>query len=57
MFAAGTAKNVILFVGDGMSVSSLTASRIFLRQLYEEEKLAFDEFPFSGLSKAINHYF
>ncbi len=49
------AKNVILFVGDGMGVSTLTAARIFEGQMRgesgEENRLSFEEFPFSALSK------
>lgn len=51
----GRAKNVILFVGDGMGVSTLTAARIFEGQMRgesgEENRLSFEEFPFSALSK------
>jgi alkaline phosphatase len=51
----GKAKNVILFVGDGMGISTLTASRILEGQLRgesgEENRLSFEEFPFSALSK------
>lgn len=49
------AKNVILFIGDGMGVSTLTAARIFEGQLRgesgEENRLSFEEFPYSALSK------
>ena len=49
------AKNVILFVGDGMGISTLTAARIFEGQRRgesgEENRLSFEEFPFSALSK------
>ena len=51
----GKAKNVILFIGDGMGVSTLTAARIFEGQRRgesgEENRLSFEEFPFSALSK------
>lgn len=51
----GRAKNVILFIGDGMGVATLTASRIFEGQQRgesgEENRLSFEEFPFSALSK------
>jgi len=51
----GKAKNVILFVGDGMGISTLTAARILEGQLRgvsgEENLLSFEEFPFSALSK------
>ncbi|EKE77588.1 alkaline phosphatase [Gallaecimonas xiamenensis] len=52
---AGKAKNVILFVGDGMGVSTLTAARIFEGQQQgksgEENRLSFETFPYSGLVK------
>ncbi|MGE3467022.1 MAG: alkaline phosphatase [Pyrinomonadaceae bacterium] len=51
----GKAKNVILFVGDGMGVSTLTAARIFEGQMRgesgEENLLSFESFPFSALSR------
>ncbi|MGB7208077.1 MAG: alkaline phosphatase [Pyrinomonadaceae bacterium] len=54
-YRKGKAKNVILFVGDGMGVSTLTAARIFEGQMLgesgEENRLSFEEFPFSALSK------
>lgn len=54
----GAAKNIILFVGDGMGVSTITASRILEGQMRgesgEENNLAFDNFPFSGLVKTYN---
>ncbi len=52
------AKNVILFVGDGMGVSTVTAARILEGQmkgmLGEENNLSFDLFPFTGLAKTYN---
>ena len=54
----GSAKNIILFVGDGMGVSTVTAARIFDGQkkglLGEENSLSFGRFPFVGLSKTYN---
>ncbi|MBV9241217.1 MAG: alkaline phosphatase [Acidobacteria bacterium] len=51
----GPAKNVILFIGDGMGVSTLTAARILEGQMRgesgEENRLSFENFPFSALSK------
>lgn len=51
----GTAKNVILFVGDGMGITTLTAARILEGQLRgesgEENQLSFEQFPFMALSK------
>ena len=51
----GPARNVILFIGDGMGVSTLTAARILEGQRRgesgEENRLSFEEFPFAALSK------
>jgi alkaline phosphatase len=52
------AKNVILFVGDGMGISTLTAARILKGQQAgqsgEEGYLSFETFPFSALVKTYN---
>ncbi len=52
------AKNVILFVGDGMSIGTITASRIFAGQqkgmLGEENKLTLETLPNVALSKTYN---
>ena len=54
------AKNVIIFVGDGMSLPTLTAARIYKAQRNsnfdqsvrgEETTLFFETFPHVGLSK------
>lgn len=49
------AKNVIIFVGDGMGVSTVTASRIYGGQLQgrrgEGSSLSFEHFPFTALVK------
>jgi alkaline phosphatase len=49
------AKNVILFVGDGMGISTITAARILEGQLKkkpgEENRLSFDRFPYTAFSK------
>lgn len=54
-FNQGVAKNVIIFLGDGMSIPTVTAARILKGQLQghkgEETKLSFEQFPISGLSK------
>ncbi|MDC3261877.1 alkaline phosphatase [bacterium] len=54
----GGAKNIILFVGDGMSLATVTAARILdgqqLGMSGEEHSLSFDNFPFTGLSKTYN---
>ncbi|MEA1879650.1 MAG: alkaline phosphatase [Campylobacterota bacterium] len=54
----GDAKNIILFVGDGMGISTVTAARILEGQSRgesgEENMLSFDKFPFTGLSKTYN---
>ncbi len=52
------AKNVILFVGDGMGISTVTAARIFAGQMQgvagEENFLSFEQFPAVALSKTFN---
>jgi len=52
------AKNVILFVGDGMGISTLTAARILQGQqkgnLGEEGYLSFETFPHTALVKTYN---
>ncbi|KAG8038873.1 hypothetical protein G9C98_003180 [Cotesia typhae] len=52
------AKNVIIFIGDGMGLASVTAGRIFTGQRKglsgEEYKLNFEEFPNTGFSKTYN---
>ncbi len=52
------AKNVILFVGDGMGISTLTSARIFEGQLNgnpgEEGYLSFETFPHTALVKTYN---
>ncbi|XP_050350529.1 membrane-bound alkaline phosphatase-like [Nymphalis io] len=49
------AKNVIFFIGDGMSITTLAATRVYLGRkngyLGEEVKLSFETFPFTGLAK------
>lgn len=52
------AKNVILFIGDGMGVSTVTAARILQGQLSghsgEENFLAFERLPYTALAKTYN---
>jgi alkaline phosphatase len=49
------AKNIILFVGDGMGISTQTAARILDGQLNgrpgEENRLSFETLPYAALSK------
>jgi alkaline phosphatase len=53
-----TAKNIILFIGDGMGVSTVTAARIFDGQSKgmsgEEHSLVFENFPNVALVKTYN---
>ncbi|MBL8908410.1 MAG: alkaline phosphatase [Rhizobiales bacterium] len=55
----GKAKNVILFVGDGMSVPTVTAARILEGQKRgvdgESNNLTIDLFPFVALAKTYSH--
>ncbi|PCI48437.1 MAG: alkaline phosphatase [Alphaproteobacteria bacterium] len=54
----GKAKNIILFIGDGMGVSTVTAARIFDGQnrglTGEENILSWENFPNVALSKTYN---
>ncbi len=56
--AEGRARNVILFVGDGMGVSTLTAARILEGQSRgepgEENALSFEGYPHTALVKTYN---
>ncbi len=56
--AETSSRNVILFVGDGMGVSTVTAARIFdgqqRGQSGEENYLSFEEFPHVALVKTYN---
>ncbi len=51
----GRAKNVILFLGDGMGISTVTAARILEGQQRgmggEENQLSFEKMPYVALSK------
>jgi len=46
------AKNVILFIGDGMGPNTVTASRIYKNG--EKGRLTFEKFPHLGLLKVSN---
>lgn len=49
------AKNVIFFLGDGMSLPTIVAARMYAGQQQghsgEEGRLSFEQFPYVGLSK------
>lgn len=53
------AKNVILFVGDGMGVSTLTAARIYAGQRLggdgESHRMAMETLPHAALSRTYSH--
>ncbi|MGR4866270.1 alkaline phosphatase [Caulobacter sp. LARHSG274] len=55
----GRAKNVILFLGDGMGISTVVASRIYEGQQRgvdgESNSLAFEKLPWTALSKTYSH--
>ena len=55
---SGRAKNVILFLGDGMSLTTVAAARIFEGQRKggsgEENLLRWEHFPATGFSKTYN---
>lgn len=48
-FNKNVAKNVVMYLGDGMSMPTLAATRMYLGG--EEKSLSFEEFPFVGMSK------
>ena len=54
----GRATNIILFVGDGMSLTTVAAARILEGQRHggpgEENLLAWETFPHTGFSKTYN---
>ena len=51
----GIARNVVVFVGDGMGLSTINAARIYkgqkLGNMGEETELEFEKFPNVALSK------
>lgn len=49
------AKNVILFLGDGMSLATVAATRSYIKD--ETESLSFEKFTHFGLSKVIDIFF
>jgi len=53
-----TAKNAVLFMGDGMSVTTITAARILegqmKNQVGEENVLSWENFPWSAQAKTYN---
>ncbi len=55
---SGNAKNLILFVGDGMSLTTVTAARILegqrMGQPGEEHALSWEGFPHTAFSKTYN---
>lgn len=50
----GVAKNVILFLGDGMGISNVMASRVYnaqrLGKKFRDAQMSFEKFPYLGLS-------
>ena len=56
--AAGRARSVVLFVGDGMGMSTIAAARILEGQRRgapgEEHRLAFEDFPQTALARPYN---
>lgn len=59
-FYLDMAKNVILFLGDGMSIPTLAATRAYIGQKRnetgEEVYLSFERFPYTALSKVSNDF-
>ncbi|MCY0964258.1 alkaline phosphatase [Parathalassolituus penaei] len=54
----GQARNIVLVIGDGMGISTLTAARIFAGQQKgmsgEDYSLSFEKLPYSALIKTYN---
>lgn len=53
------AKNLIIFIGDGMGISTLTAARILKGQLQgkpDAKRLQFEEFPYSALIRVSDKF-
>jgi len=55
----GRAKNIILFIGDGMGISTVAAARIYEGQMRgvdgESNSLSFEKLPWTALSKTYSH--
>ncbi|XP_050544128.1 membrane-bound alkaline phosphatase-like isoform X2 [Daktulosphaira vitifoliae] len=53
----GRAKNIIFFLGDGMSLSTVTAARVHMEQMSpsmssnKNSSLSFEKFPYTGLAR------
>ena len=47
------AKNVIIFIGDGMGISTITAARHYKRKIKKEPYLSFESFPSMALTQVI----
>ncbi|XP_055525364.1 alkaline phosphatase-like [Wyeomyia smithii] len=45
----GVARNLIIFIADGMSITTQTATRVFMGG--EQMQLSFEQFPYAGLAK------
>jgi alkaline phosphatase len=45
------AKNIIVFIGDGMGFSTTMASRVYMKDVNSE--LSFEKFPYTGHSKVL----
>lgn len=47
------AKNIIIFIGDGLGVTTQMATRAYLGD--ENTQLSFEQFPYTGLSKVCDN--
>lgn len=48
------AKNIVIFIGDGMSLATQMATRVYMGN--ENLYLSFEKFPFTGLSRVSLFY-
>jgi alkaline phosphatase len=53
----GKARNIVLMIGDGMGLSTITAARTLKGQMQgnsgEETELNFEKFPYTALAKVL----
>ncbi len=42
-------KNIIIFIGDGMGISTITAARKYNQEINQKDNLSFEKFPYSAI--------
>jgi hypothetical protein len=51
------AKNIILFIGDGLGMATITAARLLKKQTQNADLLFFEQFPFMALSQVCHLFY